>query len=108
MPHLAGQPEEHKKMWKTFNCLGGSKTETKSSGAKVSPHFLISISDGEQHAASPRGWISCDCDGEVLIERVGDEGLREAPHVSTWAEAVSGVTLKAGDEGDGGREGNAD
>lgn len=69
---------------------------------------MVSVCDGEQHAAVLRGRFSRDRDGEVVVERVGDEGLCEAAHVGVRAEAVGGVTLETCDEGDGGREGDAD
>ena len=71
-------------------------------------YFLISICDGEQHASTPRGGFGDDRDGEVVVERVGDEWLSEAAHVGVRSEAVGRVTLEPGDEGDGGREGDAD
>ena len=72
------------------------------------PYFLISIRNGEQHATVPRGGFSYDSDGEVIVERVGDERLCEAADVGVRSEAVGGVALETRDEGDGWREGNAD
>lgn len=74
----------------------------------MTPHFLISICDGEQHAPLPGGWFGCDGDGKVPVEGVREEGLSEAAHVGVWAEAVSRVTLKASDKRDGGGQGDAD
>ena len=69
---------------------------------------MVSVCDGEQHAALPCCRFSRDRDGEVVVERVRDERLCEAAHVGVRAEAVGGVTLETCDEGDGGREGDAD
>lgn len=71
-------------------------------------YLLVCICNGEQHTTTPCGGFSCDCDGKVIVERVGDEGLCEAAHVGVWAKAVGGVALEARDKGDGGRKGNAD
>ena len=71
-------------------------------------YFLISICDGEQHATTPGGGFGDDRDGEVFVERVGHEWLGGAAHVGLRSEAVRRVPLEAGDEGDGGREGDAD
>lgn len=71
-------------------------------------YFLVGVCDGEEHPPLARGGFSGDGDGEVVVEGVGDEGLGEAAHVGVGAEAVGGVTLKARDEGDGGRQGDAD
>jgi len=77
-------------------------------GVYSAPRLLVSVRDGEEHAAAPRGGLGRDRDGEVVVERVGHEGLGEAAHVGVRAEAVGGVALEARDEGDGGGEGHAD
>jgi len=71
-------------------------------------YFLGGVCDGEQHPPLPCDGFSDDCDGEVVEEGVGNEGLGEAAHVGVGAEAVGGVTLKAQDEGNRGRQGDAD
>ncbi len=60
---------------------------------------LQRVSDGEQHSSALRAGSGCHHDGEVSEERVGDEGARQAAHVSIRSEAVCRETLEARDEG---------
>ncbi len=60
---------------------------------------LQRISNGEQHSSAPRAGSGCHRDGEVSVERVGDEGACQAAHVSVRTEAVGWETLEARDEG---------
>lgn len=71
-------------------------------------YFLISICDGEQDTATPRGGFSDDSDCKVIVERVGDEWLCEAAHIGIRSKTVGRVTLEACDEGNGGGQGHAD
>lgn len=71
-------------------------------------HLLVGICNGKQHPTTTRGGLSCDRDGKVIEERVGDKRLSEAANVGVRAEAVRWVTLETGNKGDRGRKGNAD
>lgn len=71
-------------------------------------YLLVSICNGKQHATTPCGRFSCNCDGKVIVEWVRDERLCEAADVGVRAEAVGGVTLETRYKGDGGRKGDAD
>lgn len=70
--------------------------------------LLVGVGDGEQHSSAPRGGLGRDGDGEVVVEGVRDERLGEAAHVGAGSEAVGGVPLEPGHEGDGGRQRHPD
>ena len=68
---------------------------------------LEGVGDGEEDAAALRGGLGRHRHGEVTVEGIGEEGTGQTAHVGVRAEAVGGVTLVAGDEGDGGGERDA-
>lgn len=73
------------------------------------PTYLLQpVCDSEEHAAVLRGRLGGDADGKVVVEGVGDVGCGGAAHCVVGAEAVGRVAFEARDEGDGGRERDAD
>lgn len=66
------------------------------------------VRDGEEHAAALRGGLDRDTDGKVREEGVRDVSLGGPAHHGVGAEAVGREGLEARDEGDGGRERDAD